>query len=228
MSPDFPDDNINPLSDDLEKPDGMLMPAFYAISVNNTMTKGLLDQAVTQIHIGDGCSKCPEGTQSFKLLVRSCVPFSWTLNKVPRDRVLEGENSEDFGSSFQYTQDQTCDEHGLVVKTYWKETCLSEVDLANECFSFNLGPHPRWALQEPASVEGTQDPLEHPLHTIQTVVLLDENEIHVGVGHLGPSDGLGRSEINAFFGGGCDPSDNGPSNTGTESGPNKGRPGPNN
>ena len=193
----------------------MLSPAVYGVNADGILlATGRLDQAVDQVYIGDSCTRCPNGSQSLKVLVRSCVPFLWTLKKQTSQLVLKGENKDDF-ATWQYIREGSWNTEDLTfeytcqaddVRTYWRETCLSNTELENECFAFQLGPHPDW-----------ERPVESPLidekpatgskPNTEIVLLVDDKEIQVGKALLGQAASTSFSFIEGLFGGGCDPDD---------------------
>jgi hypothetical protein len=117
----------------------VLAPSVFTLSVDGiALVTKRLDQAIEQIYIGESCKNCPVGTHALKVLVRSCVPFLWTLKEATAGLVLERDNAEDFDSpdGFNYTSDGTCQHLGLDVHTYWKETCIEIGTLDHDCFVF--------------------------------------------------------------------------------------------
>ena len=173
--------------------------------MNSTiLASGTLNQSAHRVYIGDECQSCPDGTRSLKILIRSCVPFSFALKKGQANRIIESDNADDFEDDFEYGANVTCQALDLDVRTYWKEICLRISDIEKNCFSFKLGSHPTFKLTESFSLVE-----EHRLGTRNTefAIFWDDEEVQVDFALLGISSGRPFSEIEGFLGGGCDSTD---------------------
>ena len=159
-----------------------------------------LDHAVDHIYIGDSCTHCSYGTHALKVLVRSCVPFLWTLSETSAGSVLKGDNRKDFDDTFRYDRDGTCQNLGADVHTYWEETCIHVGDLEQDCFEFTLDAHPAWPAVRSTDQE---EELEHAHRNTEVVILFDDKQITVDLALVGSVDAGPPSSINVFFGGAC-------------------------
>ena len=190
----------------------VLDPGVYELSVDGIeVAKRRLDQAVDHIYIGESCQHCPEAAHALKVLVRSCVPFYWTLKERTEGLVLFGDNSADFKphsystfastNAFSYVRDGTCQNLEREVHTYWKETCVKVGDLDHDCFDFDLGAHPDWDV---ANSDPTDTELDHAHRNSEVVLLFDDEQITVDLALVGSLDAGPPSEIRYQFGGACE------------------------
>lgn len=187
----------------------MLSPSVYDLSIDGVEIAAgrRLDQAVDHVYIGgDSCTHCPADTHhKLKVLVRSCVPFAWTLREATAGLVLSSDNGQDFlsqneNNNFSYIRDGTCQHLGLDVHTYWEETCVSVADLEHDCFEFYLGAHPAWPIVTSADEE---EELVHAHRNTEVVLLFDTQQIEVDLALVGSMNAGPPSEINIRFGGAC-------------------------
>ena len=183
----------------------VLTPSVYNLSIDGIeYATRRLDQAVDHLYIGDSCTSCPEGTHHLKVLVRSCVPFSWTLKEATAGTMMIGSSDVYDYLDFSYIRDGTCQNLGREVRTYWKETCLDVADLEHDCFDYHLTAHPAWPVVQsrPLDVE-----LDHAHRNTEVVVLFDAKQINVDLAMVGSIGAGPPSDIHFAFGGACEHSD---------------------
>lgn len=161
----------------------MLPPAVYRLSIDNeALMTGHLHGAVNQIYIGDSCgSQCQPEMRSLKVLVRTCVPVSWSLGHETHGILLNGENANDFADKkgFQYVYNGTCPELGLPVFTYWKQVCLPS---SGGLFEFRLTAHPTFPPASVANDNSTRTPsmvVPSDFHNTQMVLLVDDKQLAI-------------------------------------------------
>ena len=181
----------------------MLSPGIYKLSVDGIeVAARRLDQSVDNFYVGESCLACPEGSRTLKVLVRSCVPFLWTIKEATDGLILLGDNAENFEPEhFDYVNDGTCQHHGSPVHTYWEETCIGIGMLDSGCFEFVLGTHPRWQTAQPNASEAV---LVHAPHNTVTVLLVGDEQILVDRALVGSLEAGPLSEVHYRFGGGCE------------------------
>lgn len=180
----------------------VLTPSIYNLSIDGKeFATRRLDQAVDHLYIGESCTHCPEGTHLLKVLVRSCVPYSWTLTEasVAGAMMSDANDIHDF-TRFTYIRDGTCQHLNRTVHSHWKEACLNVADLEHDCFDFHLGAHPSLAVV----TSGTEDvELDHAHRNTEVVILFDAQQIHVDLALVGSIGAGPPSDIHFSFGGAC-------------------------
>ncbi|CAB9509428.1 Inherit from bactNOG: outer membrane autotransporter barrel [Seminavis robusta] len=198
-------DKLDPMTDYFRTPDGMLSPSVYLMSVDGVeVATRRLDQACDHYYIGDSCNVCPEGFHALKVLVRTCVPYFFTLQEATAGQVLVGDNSDQFSSDgfVSYIRDGTCQNLGLEVHSYWEESCVHVADLEHDCFAFDLGAHPNWPVVNPNN-SGNETELDHAHRNTEVVIIFDDQQINVDLALVGSMDAGPPSEIHFTFGGAC-------------------------